>query len=140
MSFNRRKAWKGIILTVVSAMMLSVLAACEKSGADEQQDAAEPKDTSKVVATYKGGSITEKELETQKKIISFTSPDDAQLVNLSYFQDFLVKQMIAFDYLSSKAAESSKKEGEKQADQLIGQNKEKMGEEQFKKELESLSN
>lgn len=137
MSFNRRKAWKGIILTVVSAMMLSVLAACEKSGADEQQDAAEPKDTSKVVATYKGGSITEKELETQKKIISFTSPDDAQLVNLSYFQDFLVKQMIAFDYLSSKAAESSKKEGEKQADQLIGQNKEKMGEEQFKKELES---
>lgn len=139
MSFNNRKAWKGIVLTVVSAVMLSVLAACEKSETGGQNDSAEQKDTSKVVATYKGGSITEKELETQKKIISFTSPDDAQLVNLSYFQDFLVKQMIAFDYLSSQASESSKKEGEKQADQLIGQNKEQMGEEQFKKGLEAQS-
>ncbi|MDR9857628.1 peptidylprolyl isomerase [Paenibacillus sp. VCA1] len=135
MSFNNRKAWKAILFTVISAMILSVLTACEKSDSASPKDKAENNDTSKVVATYKGGKITAKQLETQKKIISFTSPENAQLVNLGYFQDFLVKQMIAFDYLSGKAADSSKKEGEKQADQLIEQNKKNMGDEQFKKEL-----
>lgn len=131
MLFNKKKAWKGITLTVAAVMAVSMLAACEK------KESADQSDSSKVVATYKGGEITEKELESQKKIISFMSPEYAQFINLSDFQDYIVKQKIAFEYLSNKADDASKKEGEKQASQLIDQNKKSMGEEQFKKQLET---
>ncbi|MWV47574.1 peptidylprolyl isomerase [Paenibacillus sp. HJL G12] len=131
MLFNNKRAWKGIALMVIAAMSVSMLAACEKS------KSADKSDTSKVVATYKGGEITEKELETQKGIVAFMSPDYAQLINMSDFQDYIVKQKIAFEYLSNKASDAAKKEGEKQATQVLDQNKQKMGEKQFKQALEA---
>ncbi|MCJ8015074.1 peptidylprolyl isomerase [Paenibacillus sp. KQZ6P-2] len=131
MLFNNKKAWKGVILTLITIMAVSMLAGCEKS------ESADKQDSSKVVATYKGGQITEKELETQKRIISFMSPDYAQLVNMNEFQDYLVKQMIAFQYLSDKASDAAKKEGEKQATQVLDMNKKQMGDKEFQKALDN---
>lgn len=130
MLFNNKKAWKGLVLTLVAAVTVSMLAACEKSQSADQSD------SSKIVATYKGGEITEQELDNQKKIISFMSPEYSQFINLSDFQDYVVKQKIAFEYLSNKADETAKKEGEKQATQVLDQNKKSMGDAQFKKLLD----
>ncbi len=130
MLFNKKRAWKGIVLTLIAAMAVSMLAACEKG------ESADKEDSSKVIATYKGGEITEQELEKQKKIISFMSPEYSQFINLSDFQDYVVKQKIAFEYLSNKADETAKKDGDKQATQVMDQNKKSMGDEQFKKLLE----
>jgi foldase protein PrsA len=112
-------------------MTVSMLAACEN------KESAEKTDPGKVVATYKGGEITERELEAQKKIISFTSPEFAQLVNMSEFQKHMVMEKIAFKYLSSKAGEASKKEGEKQADQVLEQYHKNM--KQYEKLLKDLN-
>lgn len=130
MLFNNKKAWKGLVLALAAAVTVSMLAACEKSQSADQSD------SSKIVATYKGGEITEQELDNQKKIISFMSPEYSQFINLSDFQDYVVKQKIAFEYLSNKADETAKKEGEKQATQVLDQNKKSMGDAQFKKLLD----
>ncbi|MGG4049685.1 peptidylprolyl isomerase [Paenibacillus favisporus] len=129
MLFNKKKAWRGILLTLVCVLTLSVLAACEKGGSDKEKDASKP------VATYEGGEITENEFETQKKIMTFMSPEYAQFMDMADFQDYLVKQKIAFKYLSGKATDDAKKEGEKKAGQQIDQMKKQVGDDQFKQLL-----
>lgn len=131
MLFNKKKAWRGLLLTLVCVMTLSVLAACEKSKTEDKSD------SSKAVATYTGGEITENEFETQKKIMTFMSPEYAQFMNMADFQDYLVKQKIAFEYLSSKADDAAKKEGENKAGQQIAQMKKQVGDEQFKQLLDT---
>jgi foldase protein PrsA len=133
MLFNKKKAWKLGVCAVAAVLAASMLAGCEKKGSGETTNPG------KVVATYKGGEITEKELETQKKIISFMSPEYAQLINMSEFQNYMVKQKIAFAYLSSKASESAKKEGEKQAVQVLEQNRKNLGDKQYENLLKAQS-
>ncbi|GAB6992560.1 peptidylprolyl isomerase [Paenibacillus pini] len=132
MLFNKKRTWKTLIITIVAVVSVSALSACGKT-----ESAANQGDNSKVVATYKNGEITENEFDTQKKIMTFLSPEYAQLMEMDDFKTYLVKQKIAFEYLSGKASDTAKKAGEEQAGQQIAQMKKQVGDEQYKKMIDA---
>lgn len=136
MSSNRKKASRVLTVTLASMMAMSILSAC---GDGNNSAALDEKDTSKVIATYKGGNITENEFNRQKKIMSFMSPEYAQLMDMDAFKEYLVKQQIAFEYLNLEASDEAKEAGKKQADEQITQMKSQVGDETFKQMLDEQS-
>ncbi|WP_235440403.1 peptidylprolyl isomerase [Paenibacillus sp. DMB20] len=111
---------------------MSMLAACVDDANNKGQ-----KDDSKVVVKYKGGEITEKEFELEQRMMQFMSPEYAQFLQMDEFKEYLAKQGVAYEYLSANASEEAKKAAEAQADDVVKQNKNAMGEEQFKKALDA---
>lgn len=69
-------------------------------------------DDSKAVATYKGGTITEKEFAMDQKIMKFLSPQQAQYLEIEAFKESILKQEVGFEYLASQATDEAKKAGE----------------------------
>ena len=136
MSPNRKKASRMLTVTMASMMALSILSAC---GDGNNSAAVDEEDTSKAIATYKGGTITENEFNRQKKIMSFMSPEYAQIMEMDAFKEYLVEQQIAFEYLNLEASEEAKEAGKKQADEQIAQMKSQVGDDIFKQLLEEQS-
>ncbi|MNH83521.1 Foldase protein PrsA 3 precursor [compost metagenome] len=140
---NNSRSWKTLLVALIAVLTFSILAGCSKKSeqapADNTKNAATEtkKDTSKVVATYEGGEITANEFDLEQRIMLLMSPEMEQLAQMDEFRDYLIKQEIAYAYLSSKADDKSKQEGEKKADEQIAQMKKQLGDDQFKKMLAS---
>ncbi|MGM1050371.1 MAG: foldase protein PrsA [Bacillota bacterium] len=133
MPSRNKKAWKTFIVSLTAVMSMSVLAAC---GNDTKNNEPQ-KDDSKVVVKYKGGEITEKEFDLEQRVMQFMSPEYAQFLQMDQFKEYLAKQGVTYEYLYSKAGDEAKKEAEKQADDMVKQYKNAMGEEEFKKALDA---
>jgi foldase protein PrsA len=123
MSLNKKKSWKVLLVSLVAAVSFSMLAACGSSA-----------DDSKAVATYKGGTITEKEFATDQKIMKFLSPQQAQYLEIEAFKESILKQEVGFEYLASTATEEAKKQAKKEADGQIAELKKALGND-YKKAL-----
>lgn len=123
MSLNKKKSWKVLLVSLVAAVSFSMLAACGSSA-----------DDSKAVATYKGGTITEKEFAMDQKIMKFLSPQQAQYLEIEAFKESILKQEVGFEYLASKATDEAKKQAEKEADSQIADLKKALGD-NYKKTL-----
>lgn len=108
---------------MVAAVSFSMLAACGSSA-----------DDSKAVATYKGGTITEKEFAMDQKIMKFLSPQQAQYLEIEAFKESILKQEVGFEYLASKATDEAKKQAKKEADSQIADLKKALGD-NYKKTL-----
>lgn len=122
MSLNKTKSWKVLLVSLAAAISFSMLSAC--SG-NNNNSAAE--DTSKAVATYKGGTITEKEFDLDTRVMKFLSPEQAQYLEIDVFKESMLKQEVAFEYLAGKATADAKKEAEKEADEQVKAIKEGLG-------------
>lgn len=133
MPSRNKKAWKTFIVSLTAVMSMSVLAAC----GDDTNNKEPQKDDSKVIVKYKGGEITEKEFELEQRILQFMSPQYAQFLQMDQFKEYLAKQGVVYEYLYSKAGDEAKKEAEKQADDMVKQYKNALGEEQFKQALDA---
>ena len=123
MSLNKKKSWKVLLVSLVAAVSFSMLAACGSSA-----------DDSKAVATYKGGTITEKEFAMDQKIMKFLSPQQAQYLEIEAFKESILKQEVGFEYLASKATDEAKKQAKKEADSQIADLKKTLGD-NYKKTL-----
>ncbi|USB33308.1 peptidylprolyl isomerase [Paenibacillus sp. YPG26] len=140
---NNSRSWKTLLVALIAVLTFSILAGCGKKSETTPADntkntAAETKkDTSKVVATYEGGEITANEFDLEQRIMLLLQPEMEQLAQMDEFRDYLIKQEIAYAYLSSKADDKSKDEGKKKADEQVNQMKKQLGDEQFKKMLDS---
>ncbi len=132
MPLRNKKAWKTFIVSITAVLSMSMIAAC---GNDKTEGAKE--DNSKVIVKYKGGEITEKEFDLEQRMIQFMSPEYAQFLQMDEFKEYLAKQGVAYEYLYSKADDKAKEAAQKQADDLLKQQKNGMGEDQFKAALES---
>lgn len=91
-------------------------------------------DDSKAVATYKGGTITEKEFAMDQKIMKFLSPQQAQYLEIEAFKESILKQEVGFEYLASQATDEAKKQAKKEADSQIADLKKALGD-NYKKTL-----
>ncbi|SEU31456.1 peptidylprolyl isomerase [Paenibacillus sp. NFR01] len=111
MRLNRQKSWKVLLVSLAAAVSFSMLAGCGKS---DNADSA--KDTSKAVATYEGGTITEKEFDLDTRIMKFLTPQQAAYLEIDAFKESILKQEVAFEYLDGKASDEAKKEAEKETD------------------------
>jgi foldase protein PrsA len=123
MSLNKKKSWKVLLVSLVAAVSFSMLAACGSSA-----------DDSKAVATYKGGTITEKEFALDQKIMKFLSPQQAQYLEIEAFKESILKQEVGFEYLASKATDEAKEQAKKEADSQIADLKKALGD-NYKKTL-----
>lgn len=103
---------KVLSVSMIAVLSLSLLAACGKKDAESTND---PKDTSAVVATYDGGTITANEFDMEQRVMKFLYPEYAQMMDMDDFKDFLVRQEVAYEYLSNKASEEAKTAGAKAA-------------------------
>lgn len=132
MPSRNNKAWKTFIVSITAVLSMSMIAACGNDKAKEKVE-----DNSKVIVKYKGGEMTEKEFDLEQRVVKVMSPEYAQFLEMDEFKEYLAKQGVAYEYLYGKADDKSKQAAEKQADDLLKQYKNGMGEEQFKSMLES---
>lgn len=91
-----------LVLTAVIASALLVTGACgqkKETGGD-------------VVATYKGGKVTKKEMETFVNTTNFFYPQFASAGGSPEFQDYMLKQIVTLKVLTGRATSESKKETE----------------------------
>ncbi|MFC9712605.1 peptidylprolyl isomerase [Paenibacillus sp. NPDC056933] len=107
-----KKVGKVLSVSMVAVLSLSLLAACGKK---EEAKAPEKTDTSAVVATYEGGTITANEFDMEQRVMKFLYPEYAQMMDMDDFKEYLVKQEVAYEYLSGKASDEAKTAGAKTA-------------------------
>ncbi|MDT9723090.1 peptidylprolyl isomerase [Paenibacillus sp. ClWae2A] len=107
-----KKVGKVLSVSMVAVLSLSLLAACGKK---EEAKTPETTDTSAVVATYDGGTITANEFDMEQRVMKFLYPEYAQMMDMDDFKEYLVKQEVAYEYLSGKATEEAKTAGAKAA-------------------------
>ncbi|NQX49562.1 peptidylprolyl isomerase [Paenibacillus tritici] len=114
MSLNK-KTWKVLLVSLAAAVSFSMLAGCGN------------KDSEKAVATYKGGTITEKEFNLDTRVMKFLSPEQAQYLEIDMFKESILKQEVAFEHLAGQASEEAKKAAEKEVDTQIDTIKGQLG-------------
>lgn len=131
---SQKRPWKMVAVTLVAVLVVSLIAGCGKKN-EASGNAAGGSDKGKVVATYKGGEITEKEFNTELKMMTLLYPQYEQIVTMDQFREYLLKQEIAYKILEGKATDAAKKEGKKKAEDQLKQMKE-MGGDQFKQALD----
>lgn len=128
-----KKVGKVLSIGMVAVLSLSLLAACGKK---EETKAPESKDNSAVVATYEGGTITANEFDLEQRVMKFLSPQYAELMEMDEIKETLLKQEIAYKYLSDKASEEAKTAGAKTAAEQFDNLKAQVKEDQWKEMLE----
>ncbi|WP_340020671.1 peptidylprolyl isomerase [Paenibacillus sp. FSL K6-1096] len=121
MSLNK-KSWKVLAVALTAALSFSMLAACSNKNSDT------------AVATYKGGTITEKEFNVDTRVMKFLSPEQAQYLEIDMFKESILKQEVAFEYLAGQAKDEAKKAAEKEVDTQIANIKTTLGD-NYKKAL-----
>ncbi|MCM3136461.1 peptidylprolyl isomerase [Paenibacillus polysaccharolyticus] len=129
-----KKVGKVLSVGMVAVLSLSLLAACGKK---EEAKAPESTDKSAVVATYDGGTITANEFDMEQRVMKFLYPEYAQMMDMDDFKEYLVKQEIAYEYLSGKASEEAKTAGAKTASEQFDKMKASVKEEQWTEMLKA---
>ncbi|WP_427181755.1 peptidylprolyl isomerase [Paenibacillus sp. TC-CSREp1] len=129
-----KKVGKVLSVGLVAVLSLSLLAACGKK---EEAKAPESKDTSAVVATYDGGTITANEFDLEQRVMKFLYPEYAQMMDMDDFKEYLVKQEVAYEYLSGKASEEAKTAGAKTATEQFDKMKASVKEDQWTEMLKA---
>ncbi|WP_150275638.1 peptidylprolyl isomerase [Paenibacillus tepidiphilus] len=114
MPSNKQKTWKVLLVTLAATVSFSMLAAC---GNGNNNNNAE--DNSAAVATYKDGTITEKEFDQDTRVMKFLSPQQAAYLEIDAFKESILKQEVAFEYLAGQATDEAKKQAEEEADKQV---------------------
>ncbi|MCM3175983.1 MULTISPECIES: peptidylprolyl isomerase [unclassified Paenibacillus] len=125
---------KVLSVGMIAVLSVSLLAACGKK---EEAQTPEPTDTSAVVATYDGGTITANEFDMEQRVMKFLYPEYAQMMDMDDFKDYLVRQEIAYKYLSENASDEAKAEGAKVATEQFDKMKAQVPEEQWPEMLKA---
>lgn len=123
MSSSKQKSWKVLLVSLAAAVSFSMLSACSSN--NNNNNAAD--DNSTAFATYKGGTITEKEFDNDTRVMKFLSPQQAQFLEIDTFKESILKQEVAFEYLAGKATDEAKKQAEKEADLQVADLKKGLG-------------
>ncbi|MDO3412903.1 peptidylprolyl isomerase [Saccharibacillus sp. CPCC 101409] len=148
MQSSHKKWGKLASLGAVAVLSFSVLAACgdkADSGKDTGNDTgvtdtgktdSQTKDTSKVLATYDGGTVTENQFNEEMNVMKFLQPTYASMMDSAEIKNYLLDQQIAYQYLDGKASDAEKKKGAEMAKEQIDQFKTQVGDEQLLSMLE----
>ncbi|MGG6312056.1 peptidylprolyl isomerase [Paenibacillus macerans] len=129
---SKRRTWRTLLIALVAVLAFSVMAGCGKKEAGSGGN-----DTSKVIATYEGGEITENEFDREQRIVLALQPQMEQFMQMDDFRDYLIKQEIAYEYLETKADDKTKEAGKKKADEQFEAMKTSYGEDSFKQMLDA---
>lgn len=131
---SKRKPWRMLSLGIAALLAISVLAACTKQ-ANESKVNEEPKDSSKAVVTYTGGTITENEFNQEISMMKFLYPEYEAALASDQVREQIAKQEVVYKLLAAKADDKAKEQGAKQGKEQLEQYKKSVGEDKFKKFL-----
>ncbi|RKN65748.1 peptidylprolyl isomerase [Paenibacillus ginsengarvi] len=106
-------------LSVILAAVVVAAVALTGCGKDKNSGAAAG--STEVVATYKDGKVTKGEYNSFVGSVKFFNPMYAQFETDPTFQDYMMKQLIAFKVLGDKADAASKKDAEAKTKDQIDQ-------------------
>ncbi|MDU4695728.1 MULTISPECIES: peptidylprolyl isomerase [Paenibacillus] len=129
---SKRRSWRTLLIALVAVLAFSVMAGCGKKEASSGGN-----DTSKVIATYEGGEITENEWDREQRIVLALQPQMEQFMQMEDFRQYLIKQEIAYEYLETKADDKTKEAGKKKAEEQFDLMKSSYGEDNFKQMLDA---
>lgn len=132
---SKKRSWKTLLISLVAVLSITIMAGCGNT--NDSKSAGKGTDTSKVIATYEGGEITEDEFDFEQKMMLLFQPAYQQMLQMDEFREYLVKQSIGYEYLVSKADEKAKEAGKKSAETQMAEMKKQSGEDQFKTILDS---
>ncbi|WP_248929095.1 peptidylprolyl isomerase [Paenibacillus hamazuiensis] len=114
---RNNKRFRGLAALIALMLVFTVASGCAKktdtAKTDEAASAGKPTD---VIVTYKdGGKITRGEFDTFLNINKFFNPQFAQFATDPAFQQDMMKQLVTFRVLASRADDKAKAEGDKKA-------------------------
>ncbi|MEF3306550.1 peptidylprolyl isomerase [Paenibacillus sp. GYB003] len=107
-------------LSVLLAAVVVTALALTGCGKDNKNGSAAAGGT-EVVATYKDGNVTKGEYDSFVGSVKFFNPMYAQFETDPTFQDYMMKQLIAFKVLGAKADDQSKKDAETKTKEQMDQ-------------------
>lgn len=131
---SKGRSWKTLLIALVAVLAFSVMTGCGKK---DEGKAAAGGDTSKVIATYEGGEITQNEFDREQRIVLALQPQMEQFMQMDDFRNYLIKQEITYEYLDAKADDKTREAGKKKADKQFEAMKSSMGADAFKKMLDA---
>jgi len=130
MQQTKQRSWTKALAVSLALVLAVSLTACGKksdsnaTAAPSATNTAGTTDTSKVVATYKGGQITQNELDTfvgVNAMMDSTGQVSQMLASeemKSYLENEFLRQMAVWKVLDAKTTDANRKEGDKKAEEL----------------------
>jgi foldase protein PrsA len=99
-----------LVLALAAVMLAALVSACgkkdqPKNNADQLPGAGQ----GKVIATYKGGEITQGEFDKYTSFMSVSDPQTAMYLQIPQFKEQFVKQYALYKVLSTRITDAQKK-------------------------------
>lgn len=119
---NRSKTARRLAVVLAGVVVAALaLTGCGKNKNSAAEGGNTAAGNTEVVATYKDGNVTLGEYDSFVGSVKFFNPMYAQFETDPTFQDYMMKQLIAFEVLGAKADEQSKKDAEQHTKEQIDQ-------------------
>jgi foldase protein PrsA len=119
---TRKPVWRKSVLLVIAAVLaMTLLAACGGGNGKGGKHSLEFKDVNggEVVATYKDGQVTQKELDKYLAIIGITQPAYEQVLSIPQFQEMIVEQYVSYKVLASRASKDDLEKARGEVDKQL---------------------
>ncbi|GAA3411755.1 peptidylprolyl isomerase [Paenibacillus hodogayensis] len=117
---KRSKTARRLSIVLAAFIVAAVaLTGCGKDKENKNSAGGTTAGSTEVVATYKDGKVTRGEYDSFVGSVKFFNPMYAQFETDPMFQDYMMKQLIAFKVLGAKADEQSKKDAETKTKQQL---------------------
>lgn len=113
-NFTAKKRNKWLMIMVSAIMMISLLSAC---GKDELNPAIQftGVDEGEQVATYKEGSVTDKEFNKFKSSLAFSQGMDPSIFDMAGYREYILEQYIVYKVLAARATQQQQDEAKEEA-------------------------
>ncbi len=123
MLHNKRKSsWRSLVLLIAAVLIvMTVAAGCGKkseSNGEGTAPGASQGDKGKVIATYKGGQVTEGEFDKYAGFFGLMNPQYGMLLSIPQYKEQFLKEYIGYKLLADKVSDKAKEETGKQADEF----------------------
>lgn len=130
MLHNKSKSsWRSLVLLIAAVLIvMTVATACgKKSETDTEGGTTEPTtqtggekavDNGNVVATYKGGTVTEAEFNKYTTFFSFMNQQYAMLLSIPQYKEQFLKEYVGYKIMYADIADSIKEEANTNADEF----------------------
>ncbi|WP_050794324.1 peptidylprolyl isomerase [Paenibacillus curdlanolyticus] len=125
---TRTSTWKRSLLLVVAMLLVvSALAACGKKNAkDSDKESASNSSNSTVIATYKGGEVTEEEFTKYTTFYSLFDQSFAMYLQIPEAKEQYLKEYVGYKTLYDRSSEDDKKSADTEVATFIKQYNEQL--------------
>ncbi|MEK4248396.1 peptidylprolyl isomerase [Paenibacillus sp. FSL W7-1287] len=112
---TNKKINKYLMLLLTAVLCIGLLSACGKD--DELNPGLTFADVEggEVVATYKDGSVTDKEFNKFKSALALTQGMDPSILDMEGYREYILEQYIVYKVLAGKATEEQQTEAKDEA-------------------------